>query len=86
MLDYRDYEKDQRERRFVKSDSDPEKNFNGQEVVISKINIPFPNLVSFLVKLSIAAIPAAIIFAIIVAIFWSAIAAFLIELFRSVPK
>jgi hypothetical protein len=36
-----------------------------QKVVITEIDIPFTNLVSFLVKLAVAAVPAGIIVAII---------------------
>lgn len=41
-----------------------------QYVTLTNINIPFTKLVGFLVKLAIAAVPAAII----VAIFWSILA------------
>lgn len=44
-----------------------------QRVTVTDINIPFISLVSFLVKLAIAAIPAAII----VTIFWMIIAGLL---------
>ena len=45
-------------------------NKDGQvEVIIKKIDIPFFNLVWFLVQVAIAAVPAAII----VAVFWVAI-------------
>jgi hypothetical protein len=42
-----------------------EKKKSQQKVVITEIDIPFTNLVSFLIKLAIAAIPAGIIVAII---------------------
>jgi len=47
-----------------------EKRKNKQEVVITGINIPFTNLVTFLVSLAIAAVPAGII----VAVLWAFLA------------
>ena len=45
--------------------SQQEKKKSQQKVVITEIDIPFANLVSFLVKLAVAAVPAGIIVAII---------------------
>ncbi len=43
------------------------------KVTIADFNMPFLSMVGFMVKLSIAAIPAAIIITIIAAIFWGAV-------------
>ena len=43
-------------------------------VTIARIDVPFGNLVMFLVKLSIAAIPAGIIVAIVWGILWAILA------------
>jgi len=49
-----------------------------QYVTITEIDIPFTKLVGFLVRLAIAAVPAGII----VFIFWSMLAGFLVNIMR----
>jgi len=50
------------------------------QVVISKIDIPFWNLVGFMIKLAVAAIPAGLVIMIVMAIFtgcmWATLAMF----------
>jgi hypothetical protein len=50
---------------------------HGRQVVITDVRMPFVSMVIFMIKWSIAAIPALIILAFIAAIFWSILAVFL---------
>ncbi len=73
-----DLEQTELEKKQSEWDLGKQKKTPGQEVTITGINIPFGQLVSFMVVVGIAAIPAGII----LAIFWSVVISFIPSLAR----
>jgi hypothetical protein len=63
-------------------DSSPRAPVTSKQVIVVDIDIPFGRLVSILVKVAIAAVPAAII----VAIFWFILAAFIAGVFGGLHR